>query len=588
MWGVARRLTLRQRVVATVAVAIIPALVALPYFIAAIHETREREVKDNAVRTSQLAALEMERIATGAQGILQTLAVAPAVRAADSAACARYLQAVADRLPQLAGLAVADPDGTVRCSEGLDLPEGGVAGEGWFRDASAGSSYVVGTYATRAGRTPYLPVALPIEVGGRTVAVAMAGIDLAWLGERLRERNLAQGSALAVADRDGMILAREPDSNRYVGTRISDQVMPQVHATLPGSVEVRSSDGERRILGYQPPAWTGTGLFIGASFGEEEAFRPILASTLRTLALAVAGALAACAIAWTVGDRLFRQPIRRILATITSWRQGDEAARTGIVASGNDELAELAESIDRYMDEVAAARAERARAEEHRVLLLHEMNHRIKNILAAVQAVANQTFKDRASPESLAAFGSRLQAMAATQNLLVHENWESVDLRSALEAVLAPFDHDRRLVGLAGPPLRISARAALALSMAVHELCTNAAKYGALSVPEGRVEMRWRLAEAGTRFHLEWTEAGGPPVRPPEHTGFGSQLIRVALASDLAGKVELDFPATGVRFSVDADAARVLADPAHPAGVEDCQRKRQSGRAQGSGLAPTT
>ena len=575
--------------VATVAVAIIPAAVALPYFIASIHETREGEVKDNAVRTSQLGALEMERIATGAQGILQTLAVAPVVATGDAEACAGYLRAVLDRLPQLVGLLVAEPDGRVRCAEGLELPAGGVSGAGWFRDASASGAFAVGTYTTRAGRTPYLPVALPIEEGGRMVAVAMGGLDLAWLGERLRERNLARGSALAVADRDGTILAREPEPNRYVGTRISDQAMPTVRATLPGSIEVKSPDGEWRILGYQPPAWTETGLYVGASFGEEEAFRPILASTMWTLGLAVAGALAACAIAWMVGDRLFRRPIHRILATITSWRKGDEAARTGIVARGADELAELAESIDRYMDEVAAARAERASAEAHRTLLLHEMNHRIKNILAAVQAVANQTFKDNATPESRAAFGSRLQAMAATQNLLVHENWESVDLRSAIEAVLAPFHHDRQPIALDGPPLRISARAALAISMAVHELCTNAAKYGALSVPEGRVAIRWSLAEAGTRFRLGWTETGGPPVTPPEHSGFGTQLIRAALASELAGTAELDYPATGLRFAIDADAARVLADPpAAPLEAAAAQRKRQSPRAQGSGLAPTT
>ena len=591
MWGVTPRLTLRHRVVATVAVAIIPAVVALPYFIASIHETREREVRDMAVRASQLAALEMERIVTGARGILETLTFAPAVRDFESKACSDYLAEVAPRLPQFDGLAIADLDGKVRCIAGLDPPLGGVRGADWFRDAVKRDAFVVGTYtAPPAPAAAYLPVALPIDSDGQLAAVIMAALDVHWLAARLGERSFAQGSALAIADRNGILLAREPDSELYIGTRVSDRTMPYVKARVPGAVELVGIDGVTRIVGYQPPAATKTGLYIGAGTAKQEAFAPIYRSTWQSIGLAAAGAVAVCLIAWRVGDRLFRKPIHRILATINSWRKGDETARTGILRGDTgSELSELAESIDRYMDEVAAARAERASAEEHRTLLLHEMNHRIKNILAAVQAVANQTFKDKATPESLAAFGSRLQAMAATQNLLVSENWESVDLGSALEAVIAPFDHDRHLIDLDGPPLRISARAALALSMAVHELCTNAAKYGALSSPEGRVAVRWSLEGEGAqaRFRLRWTESGGPAVRTPERTGFGSQLIKAALASELAGKAELRYPHGGARFLLDADPARVLADAASPPEAAP-QRKRQSGRPQGSGLAPTT
>ena len=542
-----------------------------------------------ALRTSQIAALEMERIVTGAQGILETLAVAPTVRHFEAPACDDYLAEVSRRLPQLRGLAVADPAGRLRCAAGLAFPSDDVAAEGWFADAVGSNALVVGTFAgaRRPDEAPYLPVALPVAVDGRIVSVVVGGIDLAWLGARLRERNLAQGSALAVADHDGTILAREPDSDRYVGTRISDAVMPYVHAAEPGTLEMTAPDGSRRIVGYQPPAATETGLYVGASFAEKDVFGPIYASTWRSVGVALAGALAACTIAWLVGDRLFRQPIHRILATIESWRAGDVSARTGIEAPGGSELSELAASIDDYMDDVAAARGARAEAEQRRTLVLQEMNHRIKNILAAVQAVANQTFKRDASPESLRAFGSRLQAMAATQDLLVRENWESVEFGSALASVLAPFGPGR--FDLDGPELRITARAALALSMALHELCTNAAKYGALSLPDGRVAIRWQLVEgdAGRRFRLGWTESGGPVVRPPEQTGFGSQLIRTALAAELAGTVELEFPEAGARFTVDADPERVLAGPAAPPTVEH-QRKRQPSRTQASDLAPTT
>ena len=516
MWGAARRLSLTQRVMAIVAVAIVPASAALPFFIVSIHQEREREMSDLALRTSQIAALEMERIVTGAEGVLQTLALAPPIRAFEAPACSAYLAEVVNRLPQLSGLAVADPEGRVRCAAGLSFGAEGVASAAWFAEAMTKGAFVVGRYAgSRPDEPAYLPVALPVGEPGEIAAVVVGGIDVAWLGARLRERNLAQGSALAVADGDGTILAREPDPERYVGQKISAPFLPLVHADRPGTLEIAGSDGTRRILGYQPASATETGLYVGASFSSRTVFGPVYASTLRSIALAAAGALAACAVAWYVGDRLFRKPIRRILATIASWRAGDESARTGIPPGGS-ELSELARAIDEYMDGLVAARADRTIAEERRTLVLHEMNHRIKNILAAVQAVANQTFKSTASRESLEACGSRLRGMAATHDLLLAENWRSVELRQAVEAALVPFGREHRFV-LDGPALRISARAALALSMALHELCTNAAKYGALSAPEGRVVVRWRLVpgEGGPRFRLSWTETGGRRSRRP-------------------------------------------------------------------------
>ena len=178
--------------------------------------------------------------------------------------------------------------------------------------------------------------------------------------------------------------------------------------------------------------------------------------------------------------------------------------------------------------------------------------------LELVQAIANQTFKEQATPESLKVFGSRLRAMAAAHDLLVTENWETADLRESVVAALDPFGFDRRRFSLEGPHVQITAKAALSLAMALHELCTNAAKYGALSVPDGRVTVCWRIAPGG-RFQLTWTERGGPEVSAPERSGFGSRLIQSALGGELGGTAELAFPAAGVAFALDADAAMVVA-----------------------------
>ena len=556
MHRIARQMTLWQRLLAIVAVAIVPVVIGLAFLIAAGHRQRGQEVRDQALRTSQIVALEMERIVTGAQAVLQVLAVSPSVR---FPGCRELVEEMDAALPQLSGFVIAGPDGIPTCATGAI---GGVElkAQPWFAEAFDRRGLAVGTYTTGPG-SPYLPVAISTE-DARPRVLATA-IDLAWLGARLRERELAAGSVLTVADREGTLLAREPEPERFIGRQLAADFAPLLDADRPGAAELRSPDGTLRIVGFQPPAATASGLYVGAGISKDAAFAPINASTRSTVLLVAAGAGAACLVAWLVGDRLFRRPIRRMLATVASWRAGDETARTGIEADAS-ELSELAAAIDGYMENLVAVRAERAAVEERRSLLLREMNHRIKNLLATVQAIANQTFKDRATPDSLRAFGSRLAAMAAAHDLLVTEHWESSDLQATVAAALAPFGAGR--FGIEGPRVRITARAAVSLSMVLHELATNAAKYGALGVPAGQVAVRWWLeeGESGERFRFTWTESGGPPVEEPDRRGFGTKLIETALASEVSGTSRLVFARSGLSFSLDADADTVLADRSLP------------------------
>ncbi len=550
MWKITGHLTLSQRLMATVAVAIIPAIAAFAYYISAVYATREQEVGDLALRTSQLAVLEMERITSGAESVLRTLSFSPALAGADAQTCSTYLRAVAGSLPQFSGFAIADAAGSVHCDSGLGLDPGKVAALVAASSPRTAGGLIVGTYTPDTDGPPFLPLAL--QAGD---ALLVVGIDLDWLGARLRERDLAQGSALAIVGHDGVIIAREPDPLDFVGHAVSEQFQPLIDAPVGGTIRATSADGEERIIGYQPPAATGIGLYVGAGLPVDAAFAPIKSTTLWSVGLALAGSVLACVLAWNVGDRLFRRPIRRILATIDSWRAGDETARTGLVADGS-ELSALGAAIDEYMDGIASG-------EEHRQLLLREMNHRIKNLMANVQAIANQTFRAGAGPEGTRAFAQRLAAMAAAHDLLVNDNWQGADVEALIRAALEPFGlgHDAG-ISLAGPRLRLGPRAALALGMSLHELGTNAAKYGALSCPGGSVSIRWAVGDdeaTGRRFRLTWIESGGPPVSEPDRSGFGTRMIQAAFASDLEARADLRFMPTGVQFTLDADAARVLA-----------------------------
>jgi PAS domain S-box-containing protein len=194
-------------------------------------------------------------------------------------------------------------------------------------------------------------------------------------------------------------------------------------------------------------------------------------------------------------------------------------------------------------------------AERAQRILVNELSHRVKNTLAVVQAMATQSFQTgRPVAESLAAFESRLRALAGAHDLLVIHAWEDVALRGIVEAAVAPHDPGRARIVVQGPPLMLASAGAVAVAMAVHELLTNAAKYGALSTPAGQVNLHWRFDPASQRVSMIWKETGGPPVVPPAHRGFGVRFIERVLACQAGGTAAIAFEADGVRCSFETPA----------------------------------
>ncbi len=193
---------------------------------------------------------------------------------------------------------------------------------------------------------------------------------------------------------------------------------------------------------------------------------------------------------------------------------------------------------------------ERKQAEQRLELVLQELRHRVKNMLAVVQSLAGQTLRHVGSLDAFgAAFEGRLAGLAGAHDLLVDANWAGIGLRQLILAQLSPFLERQERLRLAGPDVTLPASAVLTLGMTLHELATNAAKYGALSTAGGTVEVRWREQPtvAGRQLVLVWQERGGPEVAPPEQRSFGTQLIEAGIAHELDGKVTLTFDPDGVR-----------------------------------------
>lgn len=188
--------------------------------------------------------------------------------------------------------------------------------------------------------------------------------------------------------------------------------------------------------------------------------------------------------------------------------------------------------------------AARKEAERLQSVLVRELSHRVKNLLSTVLAIARQTLgRNEANRSDVAAFEARLASLARAQDLLLTGDWEKSDLRSVVTQALSPYSPER--FQLTGAPLPLAAKTVLSLSLALHELATNAAKYGALSVPEGRVAIDWKTDSQGM-LELVWRETGGPPVMPPSRRGFGSRLVEMLLSAELNGELKIIYKPQGV------------------------------------------
>jgi len=235
----------------------------------------------------------------------------------------------------------------------------------------------------------------------------------------------------------------------------------------------------------------------------------------------------------------------------------------------NGELRWLSRHIDFVHDEtgkpvkmfgVMQDVTDRREAQSRQELLTHELEHRIKNILAMVAAIASQTLRNTDIATASATFNERLRALANAHDILNKTRWTSASIREVVDNTIAAFPVER--IAISGPALPINPKMALTLALAVNELATNALKYGALSVPDGTVDIEWALepsedADGETRLVWRWREHGGPPVTPPSRRGFGRFLIERVLGTDFGGSVQIDYRPDGVECVLNAPAPQL-------------------------------
>ena len=257
-------------------------------------------------------------------------------------------------------------------------------------------------------------------------------------------------------------------------------------------------------------------------------------------------------------------PVRSYLAVPVKSRSGEVIGglffgheRAGVFTENHEQLivgiapqAAVAMDNARLYREAQHEIGRRKRAEAHQQLLINELNHRVKNTLAIVQSLAMQSFRPGLSPEQgKSAFDARLAALSSAHSLLTRQNWEQASLQETLRsAVEATVGEDMRRVHLDGPDTNLLPQTALSVAMAIHELSTNAIKYGALSNGDGKVSLTWTLDDGvdSGELAIRWEESGGPPVAAPPTRGFGIRLLERGLSSEFAGGAAIDFAPGGV------------------------------------------
>jgi two-component sensor histidine kinase/DNA-binding NarL/FixJ family response regulator len=240
------------------------------------------------------------------------------------------------------------------------------------------------------------------------------------------------------------------------------------------------------------------------------------------------------------------------------------SAQEVVLSAENDSLRLLLEQAgidaETLLIQAGIDAKEREAADKLQKLILGELHHRIKNTLATVSAIASQSFRAAPSIETgQEAMEGRLTALGRAHDLLMQVSWASASLTHTFSSATEAYDSQGgRRFHFNGPDLRITSGAVIALAMTFNELCTNTTKFGALSVPAGRVEIAWTIDEPKQRLHLVWTESGGPAVEPPTRQSFGTRMMK-SLGQQLNGQVQLAYQPSGFIYSLDVPLGSVAA-----------------------------
>ena len=542
-----RSFSLRAHLMAFGAAIFLPNAIFAGILLFHVARIERQEAEAWLEQVSKNLATDVDRDLERRLTVLKTLATSPALRSGNLAAF--HAQAKAALEGTGAGASLLDPVSQQQLVNsyvpfGTPLPTYG-SPETVARAIKTGSAQFSGFFIGRVSHKPAYDIAAPVMIGRRLKYVLALGLLPQHLVPMLQGGLPDPNWTASIIDQNDIVLANSRDHEKVGGTRLPQdhrQELEHSRGLLVKSTSLEGYPEWRAVRDSQVSGW-----HISVSVPVAVARAP-LAESLWLWAVLAAIALASTIVLAVLFARLMERPMRNASAAAA-------ALGHAVPVEVEDSRLEEAQTI---VNAIREASLELERRSKQQQLLLRELTHRVKNILTVVQSVAARTLAGRRpSPEARDILLERIRALARAHDLLVQTEWKGARLEDIVAAELAPFAGRCRFEG---PDLVVEASAVQTFALLLHELATNAAKYGALSNENGGVAVTWAMVGLGSdkRLRFRWLERGGPPVQPPSCEGFGSALLRAAIPGNLETEPRLSFDAAGFAYEIEVPVEAIV------------------------------
>lgn len=529
--------SVRGRLVLLTVSLLVPALLSMGFLLASADRESRGRLYQQLVTTARALNGAVDRQAAVGVSTAETLATDQALVNGDWAAFHARARRAMERRPGWIVIADADGQQVVNTLKPYGAPLPRIKRTREEAAAfSAGRSKVSDLLDGPVAGKPVITVGTPIVVKGRFYVLSYV-VDAASFASVFRQQRVPDRWVATLLDNQRHVIARSRLNETFTGRLASKDMEENLRHSTEGVSKSISLEGVPTMVAYTRSPQTGWTLVVAIP-------REDLASTvnravalgtgifLLLLVLGVALAL--------VYSRRINQEIRRLVSDANAIGRGET-----LPPADPDSLEEIA-AVHAALRQ--ASRELKTR-EERQEVMINELNHRVKNTLATVQALARQTFAKPPNPKDAGAplevFTERLIALSGAHDLLTRTGWREADMAALVEASLGA--HVER-VDRSGPEVALAPHTAVGLSMVFHELATNSAKYGALSAPGGRVEVTWKRDPVTDNLVFIWRDVGGPPVTPPASAGFGTRLIESSIRREQKGQARFDFRPDGLVF----------------------------------------